>query len=68
MVPVCIVLVLVNVQYPAHAEEAASEHAHEICQYCVIERVLRVFDVVVMDEAATGGFLLAALLGFVQVV
>ena len=33
MVPVCIVLVLANVQYPAtiartHAEEAAAEHAH----------------------------------------
>jgi len=52
------------------AEEAAAEHAHGLRQYCVMKLVvlLRVFDVVVMDKAATVEFYLFALLGFVQVI
>ena len=52
------------------AEEAAAEHAHGVRQCRVMKLVvlLRVFDVVVMDEAATVDFLLSVLLGLVQVV
>ena len=52
------------------AEEAAAEHAHGVRQRRVMKLVvlLRVFDLVVMDEAATVEFHLFAFLGFVQVI
>ena len=50
--------------------KAVAEHAHGVRQCCIMKYVvlLRVFDVVVMDEAATVGLPLSSLLGFVQVV